>query len=366
VPVEIARSRRPYIDWARGLAVLLMIEWHTADAWTRVADRQSTAFGRVLVLGGFAAPLFLWLAGLGVSFSAARFARANGSRVELVRNITIRGLEIFILAFLFRIQAFIITPGSHPITIFRVDILNIMGPSIVAAALVLAIDASGRTRALWYAAAATAVGMMTPIVRTSSLIRLLPPWFQWYLRPAGDLTTFTLFPWAGFVFAGAACGVILASADDKRTERRAHLAFAGAGLLLVVAADYLSRQPSIYQQSEFWTSSPTWFAMRIGILMMAIAALYGVAEVVPNSARCHLGSLERLGQSSLFVYWIHVELVYGYATWPLHGRLPLWGTLAGYVLFCVLMYRAVIVRDRVVDKWRTRSRPGPARRPATA
>ena len=57
-------SRRAYIDWARGIAVLLMIEAHTIDAWTRLDVRRTVAFRDATVLGGFAAPLFLWLAGL--------------------------------------------------------------------------------------------------------------------------------------------------------------------------------------------------------------------------------------------------------------------------------------------------------------
>lgn len=52
------------------------------------------------------------------------------------------------------------------------------------------------------------------------------------------------------------------------------------------------------------------------------------------------------------MYWIHVELVYGYATWPLHGRLPLWGTVLAYAAFSVLLYRAVIFRGRIVGNWR--------------
>ena len=124
MPVETSRGRRVYIDWARGLAVLLMIEAHTADAWTRAADRHSAAFAWTLVLGGFAAPLFLWLAGIGVALSAARLARTGGTREAVVGAICRRGLEIFILAFLFRLQAFIVTPGSYPITIFRVGFSN--------------------------------------------------------------------------------------------------------------------------------------------------------------------------------------------------------------------------------------------------
>jgi hypothetical protein len=65
--------------------------------------------------------------------------------------------------------------------------------------------------------------------------------------------------------------------------------------------------------------------------------------------------LARLGRSSLFIYWIHVELVYGYASWGWRHRLPLWGTAIAFILFCMLMYRAIGWRDLLVDKWRNRS-----------
>ena len=368
MPLEKSRGRRVYIDWARGLAVLLMITWHTADAWTRAADRHSAAFGRVLVLGGFAAPLFLWLAGLGVALSAARLGRTCDSRGTVVHAICRRGLEIFILAFLFRLQAFIVSPGSYAVTIFRVDILNVMGLAIVAAGLVWAAGASTRGLVLSYGTVAAAIALLTPVVRTATIVDALPLWFQWYMKPAGDLTTFTLFPWAGFVFAGAACGVILATTESPRTDCRAQLAFAASGLVLVALGQYMSRRPSIYQQSEFWTSSPTWFAIRVGVLMAAVAVLYAMAEVVAHRAHWNLAWrwLERFGRSSLFVYWIHVELVYGYATWPLRGRLPLWGTLIACATFSLLMYRVVIFRDRIVENWRARPRARSAPQTARA
>jgi hypothetical protein len=67
-----------------------------------------------------------------------------------------------------------------------------------------------------------------------------------------------------------------------------------------------------------------------------------------------LAPLERLGKSSLFVYWIHVELVYGYATWPLRHGLPLWGTTVATIGFAALMYTVVVGRDRLVTAWRAR------------
>ena len=370
-------SRRVYIDWARGIAVLVMIEAHTLDVWTRAADRHTVAFRDAAVLGGFAAPLFLWLAGLAVVLAATRAAERPDSaaapgqfRPRRARGVEVacrRGLEIFVLAFLFRLQGFIVTPGGAPVTLFRVDVLNIMGPAMVGVGLLWG---SGRTvvaRVTLCAVAAAAIGMLTPIVRASSLVDALPIWLQWYMRPAGDLTIFTLFPWAGFVFGGGAVGALLAAARDERAERRLHLILGTFGAVLVAFGFYTAGRPSIYRVSSFWTSSPTWFAIRVGILMVAASAVFAVSwfrheDTKSRNPNLFLrvfvfswqAPLARLGRASLFVYWIHVELVYGYATWLIRGRLPLWGVVAAFAAFCAAMYGAIVLRDRLVDGWRIR------------
>src|SRR3954465_15231621 len=87
--------RLAYIDWARGLAVLLMIEAHTVDAWTRLDARYTTGFRNAAVLGGFGAPLFLSPPGLGVAIAAAR-TEARDGRAAAAAAACRRGLEIFV------------------------------------------------------------------------------------------------------------------------------------------------------------------------------------------------------------------------------------------------------------------------------
>ena len=65
-------ARRVDLDWARALAVLIMIEAHVLDAWTRPMDRTTRAFHYLNILSGFAAPLFLWLAGVASVLTAER------------------------------------------------------------------------------------------------------------------------------------------------------------------------------------------------------------------------------------------------------------------------------------------------------
>ena len=341
-----------------------MIEAHTLDAWTRAASRSSIAFRNATILGGFAAPMFLWLAGLAVVLSATRTAARTGNRMRAVDAICRRGLEIFILAFLFRLQAFIVSPGSHPVTIFRVDILNVMGPAIVFAGLVWWLADTTSALVVAYAAVAAVAAMVTPVVRTSAAVDALPTWMQWYMRPSGEYTTFTLFPWIGFVFAGGAAGALIAAARDEAGERRLIVRLAGAGAALVAFGFAAAARPSIYRASYFWTSSPTWFAIRVGIMMTTLAAMYAALKGRATTAEHGSGTfrvsrgfspaidaLARMGRSSLFVYWIHVELVYGYASWLWWRRLPLWGTAIAFAAFSALMFGAVVLKDRLIAAW---------------
>ena len=70
--------------------------------------------------------------------------------------------------------------------------------------------------------------------------------------------------------------------------------------------------------------------------------------------------LTRLGTSSLFVYWVHVELVYGFISRPLQKHFSLGETMVVYGLFAALVYGLVVWRDSVAGRWR-RAAPEPTK-----
>ena len=65
-----------------------------------------------------------------------------------------------------------------------------------------------------------------------------------------------------------------------------------------------------------------------------------------------------VGRSSLFVYWIHVEMVYGIVALPLRNHLPLGRALLGTALLILLLYVIVIVKNRLLERYELR---GPLR-----
>ena len=148
------RARRDYLDWLRGVAVLLMIEAHLLDSWTGEPGRSSEAYRYAIIVGGTGSGLFLFLAGIASALSAGSKWRRHGDPAAAAGAVAWRGLEIFLLAFLFRLQAWFVSWSQDPGDLLKVDILNIMGPSIVAAALMWRLFPSVRARTLLFAAAA--------------------------------------------------------------------------------------------------------------------------------------------------------------------------------------------------------------------
>ena len=356
-PAGSAAVRRGYLDWLRGLAVLIMIEAHMLDSWTRVEDRTAPLFGPAMIVGGFGAPLFLFLAGLSVALSAESKTRRSGDARGAANMVIRRGLEIFGLAFLFRLQACILSWGPWW-TLLKVDILNIMGPSIMGAAALWGSFRSNRARCIAFAIATLALTLLTPPVRSAPQLESLPDPIEGYLRPKQPYTNFSIFPWAGFAFAGAVPGVLLAAARDSALERNTVTRISLAGVALVAAALAFSYGPSPYENSQFWTSSPSFFLLRTGLLVAAIGAAYAWER--RPWRRTRFSPLEQLGRSSLFVYWIHIELIYGLMVRPLHHSLSFPAAAASILPFAALMLVLSLAKDRVLAHFRRRPAAGAA------
>lgn len=331
-------ERKGYLDWLRGVGVLIMIEGHVIDAWTAPADRTRTAYHWISFVGGLAGtPIFLFLAGVALALAAGTRMRRGRSPREVAALARRRGWQIFGLAFLFRLQSWLISAGPAR-TLLKVDILNVMGVAMILAAVLWGAGRGRWSRGIPLAAAAVAAAMVTPIVRAAEWVAVLPGPIEAYLRPAPNVTTFTLLPWAGFVFAGAAAGLWLDSARDTREERRIAAGLGLAGAALVLGGYLASLLPPIYAVTNFWTSSPTFFFMRLGAVMVLIPLAYAWNGMSGRSWLCEYG------RSSLFVYWIHVEMAYGVVSMALHRRLPLEQAYLGFILLSALLFGLVKIK----------------------
>ena len=175
---------------------------------------------------------------------------------------------------------------------------------------------------------ALAVAMATPMVRGAAFVASLPYPVQWYFKAIAGSGAFTLFPWMGFLLIGVAVGLWLDHARNDEDERRTMTAMAVAGPAIGLVGYLSTYLPALYPDTTFWSGSPTYFFVRLGVLITAIPVAY-----LWNAQFRGWSPLRDFGVASLFVYWIHVEMVYGVASFWLHKALT--SRAGGAVICCV-------------------------------
>ena len=354
----------------RGLACVLMFQTHCYDAWLGGDARKTLFLEDSQRLGTLPAPLFLFLAGISFALVTGKLARKNATPAQITRTMARRGAEIFAFGLLFRLQEYAIAWGWAPFSdLFRVDVLNIIGLSMILMALLcgLIFQISASRTSLFIktspfetspvktsaspppafqspvpsAAHLTAeanapkipvIALASTALAVSAIIALLTPplyttwrptWLPWqlesYIDGCHNLGSpqpwlFPLFPWVAFAFAGLAAGFILFS-DWARTRTASILAtFAAVGAAIILLARQLDHSSlQLYSVYDYWHTSPNFLMMRVGMLLMiaflAYAWCQALARISPW-AIC-LSPLIQLGQASLLVYWVHIEFVYG-------------------------------------------------------
>jgi uncharacterized membrane protein len=332
-------SRLLYIDWLRGIAVVFMVLWHSIDAWTLQTGRDTWAFTLIIFAAGWAAPLFLLLAGVSVSLAAgARVARGL-SRADASWDLQKRGWQIVLLAHVFRFQSFLLNPNGSWNSILKPDILNILGLGLVASAFCWKRADSPRAAVLWLVGPAVLVLALTPLSREWWWPTLLHVRFEAYIRPVGNFGVFAIFPAVAYVFAGAYVGWLVWA--HRRAESWLHRRLAIVAVVLVAAGGSLSAVHAFEVPSPI--DSAPFFAWRTGAMILAFAAAWAL---VGNRSLRSWSPLVVLGQTSLFVYWIHVEIAYGVFTYPIRYRLPLSVSFPAYVAFTLALLGAAVLWQR--------------------
>lgn len=314
------QSRLGYIDWMRGLACVLMFQTHCYDSWLGGEARKSTFFMYSQLGGTLPAPLFLFLAGISFALVTVRLRQKGMGANQVARTTILRGAEIFALGLAFRLQEYLIAFGWAPWTdLLRVDILNTIGLSMMLMGLFCWLTAAvAKTR--WFGVMAAALAALGISALTPSLwTTWRPDWLPWplesYINGVHNLKEpqswlFPVFPWAAFAFAGLAVGFLIFSDWVQRHEAAAFRLFGGAGVMLVLFARWLDRRPEkLYAVYDYWHTSPSFYLTRVGILLVILCGTYAWCRW--GAGQWSFSPLIQLGQTSLLVYWVHIEFVYG-------------------------------------------------------
>jgi hypothetical protein len=306
-----------------------MVLGHTLDALLAPAARELPWVQQYWAFRGVTAPLFLLVSGFAVV--AALGTKPAAARATYGRRVR-RGLLLLFLGYFLHWPGWAAVRGmgwtdrmlSH---VLSFDALQCIGSALLLGStlLVLAPARWGRPVVL------LALALGIPLA-SAALWRLgegLPGPLQQLIGSAPG-ARFPFFPWAGFFFAGGLAAYALHLLRPGWPQGLALVAL-GGGLLWLTHV----------LPSDWSPTSPWMVAYRVGQGL----AVMGVVNLLPWRLS---GLLAPLGRMSLWLYVLHLPVVYGWADIAgLAGRVgPTLGVPAavgvgvGLLLACALVARA--------------------------
>jgi len=389
-PAQMKMKRLAYVDWMRGLACVLMFQTHCYDSWLSPEARKSSSLIVWSQLGGtLPAPLFVFLAGVSFALVTERLREKGIERNAIAKQTLLRGAEVFGMGLLFRVQELALGyPWSPWTDLLRVDVLNILGLSMMLMGVLcwltasrshvnstasrshmnLAADgtvAAARIRTLVAAIfVAAIVAMATPPLWTTHRPKFLPWPIESYINGVHILGQpqpwlFPLFPWSAFAFAGLAAGFFLFSESATRREGLMFGALGTAGIIAVALSVFFdSTRIRLYAVYDYWHSNPNFFLLRCGVLFVILLLVYAWCRW--GFAQKGFSPIIQLGNTSLLVYWVHIEFVYGrFSILPKKQCSALQAT-AGLLTIFLAMLGLSLLRTRLKKRKVRASQPSPA------
>lgn len=328
-----------------------MIQTHAYDGWVAAASRGGWGYRVTRELGSIPAPIFLLLAGMGLGMADASSERRGADPSATRRDLALRGLKVLLAGYVVSLAYACIDWSFAPEVILRADILHAIGLSLFLSSLLLL----RRPHALLLAFGLTLIVVSLPILLAPLLpaVSFTPLPVRTVVGLIVDvrgLTRFPVLPLIAFVAIGHAFGRVyrpgLVSAER---------AWVGVLLLAVAAA------------AMEWATGATVHAIGMGPLtrshpavalnlldgtFRALAVVAFAIAVTPSLPARLRDELARLGRASLFAYAIHIPFAYGRLARPLSRRLDMPTATLAYVVLCVLVWLAVLARDRVRERRR--------------
>ncbi len=317
--MEQKKERILFIDLMRALAVLLMVQGHTIHTLLGNEYRtlDSAFFYSWHTVRGFTAPIFMFTAGLAFTY----LLRVGGQPINGNPRIK-KGLKrvaiLLGIGYLLRFPTYNIFDFSEVTylqwqTFYTVDALHLIAMGLlVVIGLVYIGDKFKLTDNVVFTFGGLFFFLLAPSVLNSNFYTHFPgPIAAYFTEKGGSL--FPLFPWTGYVIAGAVLGSFIANNQTfaKTKVFSYNLIFIGS---LAISLSAIISQLNIHGaiRDAVWVEITKLVLLRVGV----VTALYGVASIVEKKITYLPKIVRQMGSNTLLIYVAHLIILYGCAWFP--------------------------------------------------
>lgn len=296
--------RYRWLDYLRGIAALWMIEVHVVDVVLDRQWQQAWWFPWLSITHGFVAVVFLFCAGgaFALTLEQKLDAYRRGER-PLWNYLAKLGLLLLLGYWLhlpgFSLERTLQATAQEWRQLADCDILQTIAyTSLLALILALLFPRPTVHRSVYVLLTAT-FALLTPWVWEHQLYTQLPVFIGALIAPQ-PVSKFPLFPFAAYFFAGTIAIPLFRERTAQQMAGIVAIATAGAFVTLTIGMS---------SPTEWWHISPLHVLFRLSGTVALLGVLYLADAWI---ARRRFSTLLLLaGQQSLWIYVVHLLLVYG-------------------------------------------------------
>lgn len=307
------QTRYAFLDVYRGMIVLLMIEGHVVRELLMPALQVSAAFRVHEFVHGITGPGFLFGAGITFGISAQRrwqeFLSVTPTLLRRVRRIILLILIGYALhlPFLSLQKTLAESTPKEWAALASFDVLQCIGFSLLIMQVLMIGLRSERTFVRALLLLVPTVLVVSPVVWNAAPDWDLPLGVSMALQGSGG-SAYPLLPNSAFLFAGGfASYEFMKFAGMGREEVFVKRLTMGGVALILLGIGTAFIPVRIYEAADFWDTSPSFMLMKLGGLFL----LMGGSWLMENRVHAWPRWVSLIGIESLFVYVLHLLLLYG-------------------------------------------------------
>ena len=302
-------SRILFIDYLRGLAVIVMIEVHVVNAFLKTEIRENWWFEIVNYINGLVAPSFLFITGFAFAITLERkwddylqFNRVLIKQIQRILQIWIIGYLLHLPYFSYRKIFFEMTETAK-INFFKVDVLHCIAISLIILIIMVLIL---RNKNLFLKVSifiSLVLIFLSPIVWNYSF-KNLPTIIAMYLNTEqGSL--FPIFPWMGFVFMGV---VVAFNYLKHKNDNLYFNKVIYKSIAIIIVTVFLKIILGAYFATHYnFRTSPNFFFQRVAIVTL----LLGIFGLIESKNKLRNSFINISGSESLIIYSVHLMVIFG-------------------------------------------------------
>ena len=336
------KTRLYFIDIARSIAILLMLEGHFVDnaLMDVYRDTNNDIYNAWLFVRGFTSPIFLTITGI-----VFTYLLIGNNHLEYFKNNRIKKGYKRVVELLF---------WGYVVQVYAFHVLQCIGIGILSILILYGIYKAVKIIPLWvYFFFAGTIIFSSYIVISS--------WPKEYYWPEsapifiqnmfhGKYSIFPILPRMGYTMYGAMIGVILYTYKSKVKEWSFILSvFLIGAFLYFFLKDLLLILDGIFAHPIYHLYKVDWLYECLGMVLIILSILIAIekfiGEIKPNL-------FLKIGQNTLTIYILHMVLLYGSITGfginrVIHKNLTPWQILPATICFILFFVILIYYLDEI-------------------